>query len=113
MPPMTLKLRSNERTFFCGKTGSGKTYAAKYILKPYDRLVVFDLAVLYDNPVGENTPRRLMEAKTALLSLWEYWLVEGGHITLGKVIDQQLPLVLQALVKADTPDCPGSMTSNG
>jgi DNA helicase HerA-like ATPase len=36
-------IRSNERMFLCGKTGSGKTFAAKYILKPFNRLVVLDV----------------------------------------------------------------------
>jgi hypothetical protein len=36
-------LRSNERIFLCGKTGSGKTYGAKYMLRPFPRLIVLDV----------------------------------------------------------------------
>ena len=38
----TITLRSHERVFLCGRTGSGKTFAAYHILKPLPRLIVLD-----------------------------------------------------------------------
>lgn len=40
MPQITLS--SNDRLFICGKTGSGKTYLARYLTKSLKRLVVLD-----------------------------------------------------------------------
>lgn len=37
-----IKLASNERALIAGKTGSGKTYLARYITRPIKRLVVLD-----------------------------------------------------------------------
>ncbi len=37
-----IKLASNERVLIAGKTGSGKTYLAKYITRPIKRLIVLD-----------------------------------------------------------------------
>lgn len=42
MPPATLTVRSNERVFLCGRTGSGKTFAAEELTKGLPRLVVLD-----------------------------------------------------------------------
>lgn len=38
----TIRIRSDERVFLCGKTGSGKTFAARHICAPLRRLVVLD-----------------------------------------------------------------------
>jgi len=38
----TITLRSHERVFFCGRTGSGKTFAAEHLTRPLPRLVVLD-----------------------------------------------------------------------
>ena len=35
-------IRSDERVFVTGKTGSGKTYLARHLLKAFDRLMVLD-----------------------------------------------------------------------
>src|SRR5215472_9604583 len=40
MPELTI--HSFQRVAFAGKTGSGKTYAAHYLLKPIRRLIVID-----------------------------------------------------------------------
>lgn len=37
-----ISLLSNERVFICGKTGSGKTFLARYLTKHIKRLVVLD-----------------------------------------------------------------------
>lgn len=39
---MKIRVRSNERAAFVGKTGSGKTTLAKFLTRSIDRLVVFD-----------------------------------------------------------------------
>lgn len=38
----TIKLKSNERVLITGKTGSGKTYLARYLTRAVRRLVVLD-----------------------------------------------------------------------
>jgi DNA helicase HerA-like ATPase len=40
--PLQIKLRANERVLIAGKTGSGKTYAARQLLSGVRRLVVID-----------------------------------------------------------------------
>lgn len=42
MPKSTVTIKHNERVFIAGKTGSGKTYLARRLLRPYRRLVVID-----------------------------------------------------------------------
>lgn len=43
MPPaLEIRIRSDDRVFGCGKTGSGKTFAFFHICKPIRRLVVLD-----------------------------------------------------------------------
>lgn len=42
MTDTVLRFRSYERAFITGKTGTGKTYAARYILSAFSRLVVLD-----------------------------------------------------------------------
>lgn len=37
-----MNIRSNDRVIFLGKTGSGKTYLAKKLIKQYKRVVVYD-----------------------------------------------------------------------
>lgn len=37
-----IRIRSDERVFLCGKTGSGKTYAARHVCAALRRLVVLD-----------------------------------------------------------------------
>lgn len=37
-----IRIRSDSRVFFCGKTGSGKTYAAHRVCRPIKRLIVLD-----------------------------------------------------------------------
>jgi hypothetical protein len=39
---MTINIKSNERVLITGKTGSGKTFLARYITRPVKRLVVLD-----------------------------------------------------------------------
>lgn len=39
---MQLLIKPSERVFIAGRTGTGKTYLAKYLLKDANRLVVFD-----------------------------------------------------------------------
>lgn len=58
-----IKIRSNERIDLCGKTGSGKTYAAKYLLSRFDRLVILDVKGELD---GWNTVPWDREAKRLL-----------------------------------------------
>ncbi len=63
MPPKSVKIKSNERVFLAGKTGSGKTYLARHLLKAYKRLVVIDSkGTLTDwglDPWDRETKRRL------------------------------------------------------
>jgi DNA helicase HerA-like ATPase len=42
MASTTVTIKSYERVFFCGRTGSGKTFAAKHICARLPRLVVLD-----------------------------------------------------------------------
>ena len=42
LPETIIQLASYERCIFVGKTGSGKTFAARHILAPFPRLVVID-----------------------------------------------------------------------
>lgn len=41
----TIRLKTNERILIVGKTGSGKTYLAKYLTKKANRLIVMDAKV--------------------------------------------------------------------
>ena len=45
------RIRSNERVAFIGKTGSGKTFAARYLLRGLRRVILLD-------PKGTNTPAK-------------------------------------------------------
>ena len=42
MPETVIELASYDRCLFVGKTGSGKTFAARHILAPFPRLIVID-----------------------------------------------------------------------
>ncbi len=42
MRPRLVTIKPSERVFLAGKTGSGKTYIAKHLLRSFRRLVVFD-----------------------------------------------------------------------
>jgi hypothetical protein len=58
-------LRSNERVFLCGKTGSGKTYAAHKICRKLRRLVVLDPKARIDSEEWNLRPWD-REARTLL-----------------------------------------------
>src|SRR5574341_1569171 len=43
-----MPIQSNERIFLCGKTGSGKTFMARYLARKLHRFIVFDPKVKLD-----------------------------------------------------------------
>lgn len=49
---MTIDIDANSRTFITGKTGSGKTYFAKELLKSANRLIVFDIKNNLSEPMN-------------------------------------------------------------
>ena len=55
----TIRIRSDERVFLCGKTGSGKTFAARHICLPLRRLIVLDPKGRIDPEAGEEGWRLL------------------------------------------------------
>jgi energy-coupling factor transporter ATP-binding protein EcfA2 len=69
MPKISLK--SNERVLIAGKTGSGKTYLARYITDPLKRLVVLDgkgtLSGWGLDTFNPSTMRELIAGKPARL----------------------------------------------
>lgn len=98
MPQITLS--SNDRLFICGKTGSGKTYLARYLTKSLKRLVVLDgkgtlgipewrLSEWSENvdlkdPKAEYRLRAVPPLKTELAEFWDTVLMaclRAGNIT--------------------------------
>src|SRR3990172_3521392 len=65
----------------------------------HHRLVVRELAVLDDAPVGEGSAGRLMEADALVLALGElrHRVVEDGGVALPDVLHEQLPVLLDEL----------------
>lgn len=60
MPPTVIRVRSDERVFLCGKTGSGKTYAARVLCAKTQRLIVLDPKARINPGPGGKDPWRLM-----------------------------------------------------
>src|ERR1700690_1732966 len=42
MPEPSISIKSNDRVFICGMTGSGKTYLSRFLTRSLSRLVVID-----------------------------------------------------------------------
>lgn len=65
MPPISLK--TSDRVFICGKTGSGKTYLAHYATRSINRLVVLDgkgsLSGWGLEPWNSDAERRLLSGE--------------------------------------------------
>src|SRR4051812_37136466 len=45
-----LQIHSNQRVSFAGKTGSGKTFLAQYLLRGFKRLIVIDPKMVLGTP---------------------------------------------------------------
>lgn len=52
---MAYRIKTNERVAFVGKTGSGKTYAARSLLRHSSRLIVFDSKGTVNNDEWRTT----------------------------------------------------------
>lgn len=71
-----VKLLSNQRVFFCGKTGSGKTYLAEHLTRRLHRLVVLDGKGTLDkwrlDPWNRESKRLLREGEAVRARvLWD------------------------------------------
>ncbi len=64
MLAQTINLKSNQRILIVGKTGSGKTYLAKYLTRQANRLIVLDAKVTLSDwglePWGSDTRSKLL-----------------------------------------------------
>lgn len=112
MPRTKITIRDSDRVFFTGKTGSGKTYAARFLTRSFPRLIVMDPKGTLGGPewgldIWDRESRRNLKngrpvrarvvvpfgAPTA--EIWEdvfYRIYEAGNCTL--YIDEVYGVVL-------------------
>ena len=76
-------------------------------------LVIFYLLVSYDNPVGKDASRRLVEPNASHFALGEYGGVKGCCVSLADVVDEGLPLFLEGFVRHCSAHSPGRVAADG
>lgn len=92
-----MSIKSNDRIFFTGKTGSGKTTAAKFISQKLNRLIVFDPKVrLSDWNLDDASDKKLRE----------FYNGESARLRLTPPIEEQEKFWLEHLEKIfNAGDC--------
>lgn len=72
-----LKITSSQRIAFAGKTGSGKTFLARYLLRPFRRLIVIDPKMVLGIPKWNLEPldskilKDLRAGEAGRVRIWE------------------------------------------
>jgi DNA helicase HerA-like ATPase len=97
--PWTIRVKSSDRAFLCGKTGSGKSYAAHKLTRGLERLVVLDPkgddAAMADwdlEPWDRDARRRLKDQKSPVRAR----VVLDARRPTAEIWDEALAAILQA-----------------
>lgn len=85
MPPKPdLTIHSWQRVALAGKTGSGKTYAARYLLRPIRRLIVIDpkMQLIGEKqwrlePPSNDAFKALRQSEYARIAIWQPPALDG------------------------------------